>query len=219
MSPTCRSLGFRAAWEPWFSFHPWHKLHLGWATPTVVTQDGYYDVPTWDATGRGYLLYDHGRGTDDYLLVENRRPGVYDQDVARSNLTADRDIPASNVAVRAVGRPGASMTAYFDVGGPGILVDAYRLDSGTPGALATIPRLRPGEANPITFPVRNTGEATGSFAFTIYDLPPGWSATTQTQTLSPTSRPTPRSWSRRRSLPAPTRSTRCAPSAARLTAR
>jgi len=68
------------------------------------------------------------------------------------------------------------MWAYLDVRGPGILVDAYALK--TQHATA-------GVARNVTFPVRNTGEKTDTFSFTLTDLPAGWTTTTVTRTLGP----------------------------------
>lgn len=48
----------------------WHKMHLGWLEPTVVTESGHYDV----GVGEAFVLYDPDRGTDEYFLVENRQP-------------------------------------------------------------------------------------------------------------------------------------------------
>ena len=212
--------------NPYFSMNSWHKTHLGWATPTVVTRDGYYDVPNWTTSGTSFLLYDHGRGTNDYFLVENRVRGGYDQNIADQGLivwrvdetafgtrhfdlmrpgggvvpnnyggsSADaydaddpltvsrsmtnpwRDGTSANVAVRAIGDSGPTMRAYFDVRGPGVLVDTYNLAAPIDVTL--------GEPGSISVPVMNTGEASDSFAFTASGLPAGWTATTDTRTLA-----------------------------------
>jgi M6 family metalloprotease-like protein len=83
------------------------------------------------------------------------------------------DGSASNVAVRAIGPSGATVRVYFDVRGPGILVD--------PSAAVTDVTML--QANPVSFPVMNTGEATDTFAFTLTGLPSGWSANAPTQSL------------------------------------
>lgn len=90
-----------------------------------------------------------------------------------------RDGAASRVAVRAVGRrrTDGSIRAYFDVRGPGILVDPYTLDVGGPVDVT------PDEGNTISVPVLNTGEASDTFSFTFTGLPAGWTASTVTQTL------------------------------------
>ena len=84
-----------------------------------------------------------------------------------------RDGTAAGVAVRAIGPSANHMLVYFDVRGPGILVDPTR----DPIVV------QPGVANSISFPVMNTGEASDSFRFRIEDLPPGWASTTQVMTI------------------------------------
>ncbi len=220
-APTCGG-------NPYFSLNSWHKTHLGWATATVVTRDGYYDVPNWTTSGTSFLLYDHDRGANDYFLVENRVRGGYDQNIADQGLivwrvdetafgtrhfdlmrpgggvvpnnyggsSADaydgddsltpsrsmtypwRDGTSAGVAVRAIGDSGPTMRAYFDVRGPGVLVDTYNLLHAAPVDVIL------GEPGSISVPVMNTGEASDSFAFTASGLPPGWTATTDTRTLA-----------------------------------
>lgn len=233
--PTCG-----AADTTMFAFNAWQKMHLGWLTPTVVTRDGFYDVPRADTNAKAFLLYDPDRGTNDYFMVENRQPTAttYDQNATDSGLAiwrADdsqyasgvdtvrpidimrpdgvtnpgcsptscyggsngdawnpsdpaspqrtmargwRDGAASNVAVRAIGDSGSSVRAYFDVRGPGVLVDTYAQLKAAP------PQLTLGSAGTVSFPVMNTGEATDTFGFTAGGLPAGWTATTDTQTLA-----------------------------------
>ena len=91
-----------------------------------------------------------------------------------------RDGAGSNVAVRAIGRrrSDSSIRAYFDVRGPGVLVDPYTLDVGGPV------NVTPDEGNTISIPVMNTGEATDTFSFTFTGLPAGWTASTVTKTLA-----------------------------------
>jgi hypothetical protein len=87
------------------------------------------------------------------------------------------DGTASNVAVRAIGDAASQMRAYFDVRGPGVLVDTYALQHAAP------PNVTLGENGSINVPVMNTGEASDSFAFTATGLPSGWTPTTDTRTL------------------------------------
>ncbi len=54
--------------------HPWGKMKLGWVPPTVVTQDGWYRLRPIEQHHDLLVVHDPGRGTDDYLLVENRWP-------------------------------------------------------------------------------------------------------------------------------------------------
>lgn len=96
----------------------------------------------------------------------------------RTMARAWRDNAASNVAVRAIGPTGNAIRAYFDVRGPGVLVDATTA-TGTPVQFNVTPE----EANPVSFTVMNTGEASDTFNFTVAGLPAGWSATTDTKTL------------------------------------
>ncbi|GAA0923495.1 hypothetical protein [Nonomuraea longicatena] len=86
-------MGGTASEHEWYvELNSWHKTHLGWARPTVVTRDGYYSVPEWDTSDTAFLLYDPARGLDDYLLVENRRrrAGGYDADVWDDGLVVWR---------------------------------------------------------------------------------------------------------------------------------
>lgn len=94
-----------------------------------------------------------------------------------------QDGTAARVAVRAIGRSAATMRAFFDVRGPGVLVDTNDLDDGDPSGTTAVPHLSPGDPTSLTFPVMNTGEVRDSFDFTITGLPAGWSATTDTRTL------------------------------------
>jgi M6 family metalloprotease-like protein len=195
-----------------FAPSAWHKMHWGWITPTVVTRDGYYEVGRADTTGDAFLLYDPVRGTDDYVLVENRRPtvGTYDRSLTDDGLIIWRvaeaayrigafiglvrptpaaeawdasdplapqrtmstpwlDGAASNVSVRAIGARGDVMRAYFDVPGPGVLVDPYPLD------VAGRVKVTAAGQNLIDVPLMNTGE-TGCDTFVVeaVQLPAGW---------------------------------------------
>ena len=98
-----------------------------------------------------------------------------------------RDGSPSNVAVRAIHARNSNrkhfdptsndIVAFFDVPGPGILVDAYALTQNEPTVterqLATV-----------NVQARNTGEATDSFTFSVDNLPPGWTAPPVTRTLT-----------------------------------
>jgi hypothetical protein len=89
----------------------------------------------------------------------------------------------SGVAVRAIRQAEDftsvnSITAYFDVRGPGVLVDPTTAQ----GALIR-PSIAIGGTINVSFPVMNTGEETDTFDFTIL-VPSGWSATTQQMTLA-----------------------------------
>jgi hypothetical protein len=89
-----------------------------------------------------------------------------------------RDGTASRVAVRAIGRAGETIRAYFDVRGPGVLADPFLVDlSGPVQVVAAQPTA-------ISVPVMNTGEASDTFTFDLADLPTGWTTTSSTQTLA-----------------------------------
>ncbi len=112
-------------------------------------------------------------------VVDDQREAWNPADSKTSQRTMDRkwrDGTDSNVAVRAIGDAGAVMRAYFDVRGPGVLVDTYdRLKNGP--VFITL-----GETGSVSFPVMNTGEANNTFNFTV-TIPPGWTASTDTQVL------------------------------------
>jgi M6 family metalloprotease-like protein len=207
-----------------FAPNAWHKLHWGWITPTVVTQDGFYEVRRADTTGDAFILYDPDKGHDHYLIVENRTrtQGSYDQGSSGDGLAIWRvadnafgvatgydpiglvqqsgldawaadaftnaprtmtspwlDGTASPLAVRAIGPRGDVMRAYFDVRGPGILVDPYAIDLAGPVDVAA------SQSTSFSLPVMNTGEADDTFTFELADLPAGWTTSTSTQTLAP----------------------------------
>jgi hypothetical protein len=88
-----------------------------------------------------------------------------------------RDGTPSKVAVRAIPDAGSPMRVYFDVRGPGVLVDTYALQHAAP------PDITLGEPGSVSFPVMNTGEGSDSFNFTATGLPAGWTASTDTKTL------------------------------------
>jgi M6 family metalloprotease-like protein len=207
-----------------FSASAWSKVHWGWIQPTVITRDGFYDVPLAYTTGAAFILYDPDRGTDDYFIVENRRPtpGTYDQSAADDGLVIWRidetkfvgaqaglittrqpnqnqvawdpsdsqspertmtspwsDGTASNLAVRAIGPKGDVVRAYFDVRGPGVLVDTYPVDVLGP------PKLVAGALQTLAVPVMNTGEVVDTFEFSFTGLPTGWTAVPRSVTLAP----------------------------------
>ncbi|MEW5854686.1 MAG: hypothetical protein AB2A00_38275 [Myxococcota bacterium] len=108
-----------AADNTYFAPSAWNKLHWGWITPTVVTQDGYYDVRRADTTGDAFILYDPDRGTSDYFLLENRRmtPGTYDQGSNANGLVIwriDDDALGVDPDVDPIGlmRPAAGFQAW-----------------------------------------------------------------------------------------------------------
>lgn len=55
---------------------PYYKLKLGWYSPTVVTTDGYYDIPDTETNPVAFILHDPAHGTDEYYMIENRWQGT-----------------------------------------------------------------------------------------------------------------------------------------------
>lgn len=210
-----------------FRVNAWQKLHIGWTTPTVITEDGYYDVRRPPRSSGGALIvYNPGKGTDDYFVVENRArlEGTYDQTASDTGLVIwriddDEFVPAgggtgpialmrpdktptgngyggsstdawdpgdrrtpqrtmampwrdgtpSQVAVRAVPAASAVMRTFFDVRGPGVLVDALT-DRGVPMRVNVTPE----EINRPPVTVMNTGEETDTFTFSYEGAPADW---------------------------------------------
>jgi M6 family metalloprotease-like protein len=89
-----------------------------------------------------------------------------------------RDGTASKVAVRAIPAAGDSMRVFFDVRGPGVLVDAL-----TAQGLTMRVDVTPEELNRPPVIVMNTGEETDSFRFFYEALPAGWGGVTHSQVL------------------------------------
>ena len=121
-------------------------------------------------------------GYDPIGLVRQNGRDAWD---AASSPTAPRtmtspwlDGTASNLAVRAIGPAGDVMRAYFDVRGPGVLVDPYAIDLAGPVEVAA------SQSTSFSLPVMNTGEADDTFAFELAELPAGWTTSTSTQTLA-----------------------------------
>jgi len=66
---------------------PFHKIHLGWLQPTLVTEGGIYSVHPVESGGEAYILMDPKRGEKEYFIVENRRRSdKYDTQIADSGL-------------------------------------------------------------------------------------------------------------------------------------
>jgi M6 family metalloprotease-like protein len=82
------------------------------------------------------------------------------------------DGTASPVSVRAIGPKANTILAYFDVVGPGILVDTYPLDKTGPITAVA------GSARVVDVPIMNTAEAgCDTFYFQPVNLPAGWTST------------------------------------------
>jgi hypothetical protein len=61
--------------SPWLPVHlcSWAKGDLGWVEPTVISADGYYDIPLWELIPQSYRLSTGGAPTAEYFLIENRQ--------------------------------------------------------------------------------------------------------------------------------------------------
>lgn len=220
---TCRYAG---APEVFAAPGAYERLHLGWARPVVVDHDGYYEIRDAHATGDAFVLYDPGRGTNDYFIVENRQkvPTTYDQDIPNSGLViwrirdsqywknvsggklAELMLPAANVgnkawnpadpatparsleapwedgtpsgvAVRAISAASDRMLAYFDVPGPGALIDV--------GLDPAVVDFVPGETVEIPVDAMNTGDVAAAITLSAWGLPPDWVTTPWVETLDP----------------------------------
>ena len=78
---------------------PWHKMQLGWSEPRLVpiTIGGVFTLPAVQRRvfNAPLLLYDPGRGTDEFFMLEYRTPAIvingtpfsgYDRNVASSGM-------------------------------------------------------------------------------------------------------------------------------------
>ncbi len=145
-----------------------------------VNDDGDVDdlgMPIVDEDGPGPGCY-AGSNVDAWDPADTNTPW-------RAMEREWRDGDPSGLAVRAIDRRGTARSrAFFDVRGPGILVDARDLRQVLEPW--TVEGCQP---NGFTFPVRNTddeGEAGDTFDFTVVAGGPlGWSVTTDTQMLAP----------------------------------
>jgi len=80
--------------DKWGPHHidPYQKMQVGWLTPTVVQNDGWYLIPDIETNPVAYILHDPSHGTHEYYLVENRWMGTsYD------NTTQFNNEPDSNI--------------------------------------------------------------------------------------------------------------------------
>ena len=66
-------------------FSAWCKLKLGWVTPQYVTAPGTY-VLGQSATTQGILQTSVGMQPNEYLLIENREPTGFDQQIPRGGI-------------------------------------------------------------------------------------------------------------------------------------
>jgi M6 family metalloprotease-like protein len=130
------------------------------------------DESVYHPTGSGVPSGDEG-----YIMLFEERgfaPSLRHDDPRRTvdNLTW-RDGEEAKIALRAIGPEDDVMRVYFDVRGPGVLVDPINFDSNEN---PVVTQVTPDEQTRINVPVMNTGEEAGEFEFTFVDLPSGWEA-------------------------------------------
>ena len=112
-----------------------------------------------------------------YGLGRRRMGSQRSADAECTILRPWRDGTPSRVAVRAIGPSGDGIRAYFDVRGPGVLVDCHQA--------GVVPPISPGIENTLGIPVTNTSESPDTFRVSAIDLPDGWSSRRQETTLDP----------------------------------
>jgi M6 family metalloprotease-like protein len=149
----------------------WRIDHGQWSNISGTSPD--------KTTGPVYLVRPGASKDGDKLAWDPGDPNT----PQRAMAEPWRDGTASNVAVRAIGNASDSTCTYFDVRGPGGLIDTYPLDKGGAADPSELEQLSGGAAKTLDFPVRNTGEAPDTFEFTVTGLPAGWTASTDTMTL------------------------------------
>jgi M6 family metalloprotease-like protein len=91
-NPTMSAMGADYYGEPSKTYHfdPWHKIMLGWITPTILAIPSDFNASSCHllespAAGHGprqpLILYDPRRGTDEYYILELRSRAGYDADI------------------------------------------------------------------------------------------------------------------------------------------
>lgn len=123
------------------------------------------------STPPGALSCDGGTCFYGGMDIDAWDPLDPDTEAFRTMARDWRDGTPSGVAVRGIGPSGPVVDAYFDLPGPGVMVDTYEANLEPPSIDA-------GAAGPVEIPVFNSDDAgTGPETFTVeLDPPPGWSA-------------------------------------------
>ncbi|HBY99946.1 MAG TPA: hypothetical protein DEO84_01375, partial [candidate division Zixibacteria bacterium] len=68
-------------------FDGWSKYHLGWAIPTVLTDNLVHEqIDAVEYNPDTYQLFPYGSGGPQYFLVENRRQRLFDVSIPGSGL-------------------------------------------------------------------------------------------------------------------------------------
>jgi hypothetical protein len=64
------------------------RERIGWITPIEIVEDGYYPLQAAEASGQVYKIYLWGQ--DEYLLIENRQPILWDTDMEGGGIVIYR---------------------------------------------------------------------------------------------------------------------------------
>ena len=56
---------------------PWSKMKVNWLDPILIENDGFYNITASELTNQTYIIR-KGYPDDEYLLIENRQPVLWD---------------------------------------------------------------------------------------------------------------------------------------------
>src|SRR6478609_6433138 len=100
----------------------WHKMLLGWAEPRLFKLDQRQSAEIWEGADGAILLWDDAHRTNEYFLIERRRPDApherFDADVAGTGAVIWRIKQPVSDSVKALGAPNlkAGSNAVWRVG-------------------------------------------------------------------------------------------------------
>jgi M6 family metalloprotease-like protein len=81
-------------------FDGWSKFHLGWAIPTVLTDNLIHEqIDAVEYSPDTYQLFSEGQSSTEYFLVENRRRELFDRSLPGDGLLIyhiDETVPDNN---------------------------------------------------------------------------------------------------------------------------
>jgi M6 family metalloprotease-like protein len=75
------------------------KYKLGWIQPTIVTADGWYNIPNAEENPSAFILHDPAHGTDEYFLIENRFKGNSYDNIEQFHSTDAKDISDEGLVI------------------------------------------------------------------------------------------------------------------------
>ena len=64
---------------------PWNKIELGWIEPIEISKSGFYEITASYKSPMIYKIKD-GYKKDEYLLIENRQPQLFDKVLSQGGL-------------------------------------------------------------------------------------------------------------------------------------